>query len=98
MLSSYPKLRRTKSYFKEENIENIISEISSRCHLFLKGGHREDSFKGTDTLYLKNGDSINFHPPTILNVNRHGTGCALSSSITSLLGQDTSLNESCFIG
>lgn len=92
-----PNYDELKAISKEENIENIISEISSRCHLFLKGGHREDSFKGTDTLYLKNGDSINFHPPTILNVNRHGTGCALSSSITSLLGQGYSLNESCLL-
>lgn len=76
------------------NIAETITEISSRCHLFLKGGHRDDR-KGTDILYRKNLLPLEFPPREILNIDRHGSGCVLSTAIATYLEQGYSPEKSC---
>lgn len=82
-----------------DTIEEKIKDISGHCNLLLKGGHREnEDKKGRDELYLKNGKSFVFNPKSSQVHAKHGSGCILSSAITSFLAQGKSLHQACYKG
>ncbi|MGS2764953.1 thiamine phosphate synthase [Sinomicrobium sp. M5D2P9] len=89
-----PNYDEIKVLSGSRNIAETIAEISSRCHLFLKGGHRDER-RGTDILYRKDSLSQEFPPREILNIDRHGSGCVLSTAIATYLAQGYSLEKSC---
>ena len=65
------------------------------CAFLLKGGHL-DGDRMTDILF--DGQPYRFSSPRIVTNNLHGTGCTLSSSIATLLGQGHSLPEAVRLG
>ncbi len=60
------------------------------CAVLLKGGH---SLHDADDLLYENGRATWLHSERIDNPNSHGTGCTLSSAITSHLAKGHSLTE-----
>ncbi|MCR5518526.1 MAG: bifunctional hydroxymethylpyrimidine kinase/phosphomethylpyrimidine kinase [Lachnospiraceae bacterium] len=61
-----------------------------RCNVLLKGGHKIDD--ANDLLY-RDGGYVWFVGKRIDNPNTHGTGCTLSSAITSGLAKGESLDD-----
>ena len=61
------------------------------CAVLLKGGH---NISNADDLLYADGEILWFEGKRIDNPNTHGTGCTLSSAITSNLAQGLSLEES----
>ena len=68
----------------------IISERYG-CAVLCKGGH---AINDANDLLWKDGETVWFHGERIDNSNTHGTGCTLSSAITSNLARDLPLSES----
>jgi hydroxymethylpyrimidine/phosphomethylpyrimidine kinase len=73
--------------------ENIAEELSKHCSILLKGGHNPEVI-GTDYLYNKN-ERITINPKTTTIVEKHGSGCVLSSAITANLALNYDLVISC---
>lgn len=76
----------------KEDMVKAARQISERCGcaVLLKGGHSvRDS---NDLLYVK-GEYLWFEGKRINNSNTHGTGCTLSSAITSNLAKGYELGE-----
>ncbi|WP_268225441.1 thiamine phosphate synthase [Sinomicrobium oceani] len=92
-----PNYDELRAIAENGNIKKAISDISSRCPLLLKGGHRSDAQKGTDILYFKDAISATLLPRNILDVNRHGSGCVLSAGIASYLARGYDLLQSCIL-
>ncbi|MEE3419821.1 MAG: bifunctional hydroxymethylpyrimidine kinase/phosphomethylpyrimidine kinase [Lachnospiraceae bacterium] len=77
-----------------EEMVSAAGEICSRygCSVLVKGGHRiEDA---NDLLFAGDGTTHWFRGVRVDNPNTHGTGCTLSSAITSNLAKGYSLSES----
>ena len=64
---------------------------SYHCAVLLKGGH---SINDANDLLYANGELVWFEGKRINNPNTHGTGCTLSSAITSNLAKGFTLTES----
>lgn len=78
----------------EENMINaaeIIQNLGAK-NILIKGGHRSDNC--TDILLLNNSKIIKFKAERINTKNTHGTGCTLSSCITSLIAKGYSIENS----
>ncbi len=75
-----------------EDMEKASEEIGRwyGCAVLCKGGHREG---GADDLLYHNGEAHWFYGKRIGNPNTHGTGCTLSSAITSNLAKGQELPE-----
>lgn len=61
--------------------------------VFLKGGHSIET-PATDILFIGNKIEI-LHPEVITELEKHGTGCVISSAIVAYLALGYNLNESC---
>ena len=68
----------------------IISEYF-KCAVLCKGGHSVDN---SDDLLYFDGKEKWYLEKRINNTNTHGTGCTLSSAITSNIAKGYSLEES----
>jgi hydroxymethylpyrimidine/phosphomethylpyrimidine kinase len=75
------------------NIETKALLLSKHCDVLLKGGHNTDE-KGVDYLFIKN-EFIKLAPTTISSKEKHGSGCVLSSAITTNLALGFNTNTSC---
>ncbi|MFT6715381.1 MAG: hydroxymethylpyrimidine/phosphomethylpyrimidine kinase [Saprospiraceae bacterium] len=92
-----PNYLEFKKLTNGNNEQERISTITTHCNLLLKGGHREsDNKKGRDELYLTNGKTFVFNSKRSLVFEKHGSGCILSSAITSYLALGTPLNKACY--
>ena len=60
------------------------------CSVLLKGGH---SINDASDILCENGRLVWFEGKRIDNPNTHGTGCTLSSAISSNLAKGFSLSE-----
>lgn len=89
-----PNYDEIRALSENSDVEKAIAEITARCHLLLKGGHRNDR-KGTDILYRKGSSPVVFHPEKILDTDRHGSGCVLSSAIGAYLARGYTLEVAC---
>jgi hydroxymethylpyrimidine/phosphomethylpyrimidine kinase len=79
------------------NEKESIAKITSHCNLLLKGGHQKnENKKGRDELYLTNGKSYIFNPKRSPIFEKHGSGCILSSAITSYLSLGTPITKACY--
>lgn len=77
----------------EEDVINALHELSAltKSAILIKGGHSQGN--ADDYLYL-DGEVICFPGKRIDTQNTHGTGCTLSSAITSYLALGYDLCES----
>lgn len=78
----------------KEEMTKAAKKISFeyKCNVFLKGGHFQDN--ADDLLFYKDGNYEILESKRIDNPNTHGTGCTLSSAITSNLAKGLSLFDS----
>ena len=76
-------------------INSLVSakKLSKYCAVFLKGGHRVSDFS-EDDLFI-NGQKYSYSQRKIVDGEKHGSGCVLSSSIVSNLALGFDLIESC---
>ena len=69
-------------------------ELGKDFALLLKGGHSEDC-DAVDILWDRDGNQHKFVSPRLEGVEKHGTGCTLSSAILANLALGKSLPEAC---
>lgn len=79
-----PNYNEIQQLYIDKNLEETITHIQSKTNLFLKGGHFEDAI-GKDQLFLTNGKYFTLNPKHKNYSEKHGSGCVLSSAITSYL-------------
>jgi hydroxymethylpyrimidine/phosphomethylpyrimidine kinase len=89
-----PNYNEIQLLYPEKNITDTIAYISSRTNLFLKGGHRADHI-GQDILYQTNQKPVIINPKSANCSEKHGSGCVLSSAISSYLALGFSLKKAC---
>ncbi|MCH2193664.1 hydroxymethylpyrimidine/phosphomethylpyrimidine kinase [Kordia sp.] len=92
-----PNYDEIKQLYSDKNIEQAIQYISSKTNLFLKGGHKTDNV-GQDTLFTLEGKQFNLNPKSSNCTEKHGSGCVLSSAITSYLALGFPLLKACYGG
>jgi hydroxymethylpyrimidine/phosphomethylpyrimidine kinase len=78
-----PNVLEYKALFGERLPEIISKE--NKVGIFLKGGHAEE--KGKDYFYLK-GEVYPLKPKVQTTLEKHGTGCILSSAFIAFLSRD----------
>ncbi|MEI6865635.1 bifunctional hydroxymethylpyrimidine kinase/phosphomethylpyrimidine kinase [Flavicella sp.] len=87
-----PNYDEIKSISPEKSIDDTIEYISGFTNIYLKGGHREDK-KGWDELYHSGIVMINIPPNIEKTIEKHGSGCVLSSSLASNLSEEIELED-----
>ena len=87
-----PNFKEIKKLIPEKSEEEGAGLLSGYCNVLLKGGHREDN-KVTDILF-ENKIKFTFESEKI-NMDKHGTGCVLSSAILTNLAKGYDLVEAC---
>ncbi|MFC7774901.1 hydroxymethylpyrimidine/phosphomethylpyrimidine kinase [Flavobacterium sp. GCM10027622] len=73
--------------------ENNAQMLSNYCAVLLKGGHNSAAL-GTDYLYRQN-NRITLSPNVSNVIEKHGSGCVLSSAIAANMALGFSLETSC---
>lgn len=84
-----------------ENLEISAKELAElyQTSVLLKGGHLKLKDTMTDILYnYENKKTTVIQNESIITENTHGTGCSLSSSVATYVGQGFSLEEACIKG
>lgn len=91
-----PNYIEIENLYADKNSHETIAFLSSQTNLFLKGGHRKENI-GRDVLYNNNNNNqiITFEPKQTTCTEKHGSGCVLSSAITSYLALGFPLTEAC---
>jgi hydroxymethylpyrimidine/phosphomethylpyrimidine kinase len=77
---------------EEDPVKGAI-KISEWCNVYLKGGHSVET-PATDMLWINKHLDI-LHPETITELEKHGTGCILSSAIVANLALGHGWRRSC---
>jgi hydroxymethylpyrimidine/phosphomethylpyrimidine kinase len=78
---NYKEINQLGFEGSEEEIANKIKDLG--VNVFLKGGHNS-KLKGRDVLFTKD-KSYAYKSSEIVDIDKHGTGCVLSSAITAQL-------------
>ena len=92
-----PNYTEIEELYPENSIEETIAFISSKTNLFLKGGHNEKAI-GKDELFTFEGKQFTLNPKLKNCSDKHGSGCVLSSAITSYLALGFPLLKACYRG
>lgn len=91
----------TEKVTSDSDMVKLASEIKSKYifkNVLLKGGHL-DAFQLTDCLINNHiPEAKLYHHPVVSTPNLHGTGCALSTAITSFLISGMNLEKACEMG
>ena len=74
---------------------NILLELGVK-NILVKGGH--SNFKNIEDVFLNRKELKIFKNKKINTKNTHGTGCTLSSAITTFFACGKKLNKSCELG
>lgn len=77
----------------DDAIKNA-EHLQQFCNVYLKGGHAIDK-KGKDYLFTKEGKLFSYNPKIKEVFPKHGSGCVLSSTITSNLAKGLKLHAAC---
>ena len=85
-----PEMRRLMPDWGEVEAAKYLSK---HCHVLLKGGH--DSGAKVKDLLFKNGKYEVFTNDRLMGMDKHGSGCVLSTAITANLANGDSLSEAC---
>ncbi|WP_024768256.1 hydroxymethylpyrimidine/phosphomethylpyrimidine kinase [Aquimarina macrocephali] len=92
-----PNYNEIEKLYSSKTIKETIAYISSRTNLFLKGGHRKEAV-GKDELFTTSGKNFMFNPKRQNVSEKHGSGCVLSSAITTYLALGFPLIKACYRG
>lgn len=79
----------------ENDVVIGAEKIAKFCAVLLKGGHNIET-PATDILFIEEDIEI-FHPTKITELEKHGSGCVLSSAITGYLALGNDIKKSCFL-
>ncbi|WP_282085503.1 hydroxymethylpyrimidine/phosphomethylpyrimidine kinase [Aquimarina algiphila] len=90
-----PNYQEIEKLYTDKTIEETIVHISNKTNLFLKGGHREENV-GKDELYTRKGKRFTLNAKEQNVSEKHGSGCVLSSAVTTYLGLGFPLLKACF--
>ncbi|MCK5741721.1 MAG: hydroxymethylpyrimidine/phosphomethylpyrimidine kinase [Chlorobi bacterium] len=92
-----PNLQEYEKLFTgiDKNSDDLITMIAEAdlCNVLLKGGH-SGTAGSDDVLFEKTGRTV-FKADRIAGIEKHGTGCVLSSAITALLAKKQDLKTAC---
>ncbi len=92
-----PNLNEIEAFgSQKKEVKEIGLELSSLCHVYLKGGHSKEN-KGKDYLFIKEGKLYPFNSKKGTYFPKHGSGCIFSSALTASLAKNKSLIKSCLI-
>ncbi len=92
-----PNRIEIESLFADLSVTQTLQLLSSNTNVLLKGGHYTESV-GEDILYFKSGEKQHLLPKSEHCYPKHGSGCVLSSAITSYLALGFSLLEAVKMG
>ena len=92
-----PNYQEIQSLYSVKTIEETIQHIASKTNVYLKGGHLPEKI-GQDVLYTQQGKSYTLNPKLLNCTEKHGSGCVLSSAITSYLALGFPLLKACYRG
>lgn len=87
-----PNFEEIKLLYPEKDVEETIEYISEKTNVYLKGGHRTDK-KGWDVLYHNKIVQTNIEPKMKQVFEKHGSGCVLSSSLSSNIALEMDLED-----
>ena len=88
-----PNIPEFKELFKEINPQSIVDQYN--CSLLIKGGHSRNT-SVCDELYIPNEKPYFILSDKVSgDLQKHGTGCVLSSVIASNLANQLTLKEAC---
>jgi len=88
-----PNMPEVKMITGDENELEGALVLSMHTNVFLKGGHSNEEYV-TDRLFSM-GEIIEFRKERNEVSKKHGSGCVLSSAITSYLAQGNTVQEAC---
>lgn len=77
----------------EKDAVSAAEEMAAFCNVYLKGGHSIET-PATDMIWINRKLDI-LHPKEISELEKHGTGCVLSSAITAYLALGNPMHKSC---
>ena len=89
-----PNFDEIKILSGEKDEMKAAKELSKHCNVFLKGGHNEEK-QGRDYLFTNDGKIFPYKAKEISKIGKHGSGCVLSSAITTNLANGLSLQRAC---
>ncbi|TLP77263.1 hydroxymethylpyrimidine/phosphomethylpyrimidine kinase [Maribacter sp. ACAM166] len=89
-----PNYDEIQSLYPQMTIEDTLEHIGSFTNIYLKGGHRKDK-KGYDELYYSQIVMVNIPPFTTEVLEKHGSGCVLSSALASNIDMEVELEDAC---
>ena len=92
-----PNIEEIRMLMSERDEMKAVKELSKYCNVFLKGGHSDEK-KGRDYLFASDGKVFPFRAKKISETGKHGSGCVLSSAITSNLAKESKLQRACLEG
>jgi len=92
-----PNYNEIQQLYPEKDVTETIKHISSKTNLFLKGGHNDKAI-GKDELFTFEGKQFTLNPKLKNCSEKHGSGCVLSSAITSYLALGFPLLKACYRG
>jgi len=99
-----PNIDEIRILTGEQDEMKGTKELSKYCNVFLKGGHNEKQ-KGKDFLFITEGKVFPYRANLpagrqgkFLHLEKHGSGCVLSSAITANLALGNNLQRACLKG
>ncbi|MFC3973356.1 hydroxymethylpyrimidine/phosphomethylpyrimidine kinase [Maribacter confluentis] len=87
-----PNYDEIKCLYPQMTIEETLEHMANYTNIYLKGGHRADK-KGYDELYYSQFVMVNLPPFLSEVLEKHGSGCVLSSALASNLALDIGLED-----
>jgi hydroxymethylpyrimidine/phosphomethylpyrimidine kinase len=87
-----PNLEEIKKMIPEMEAEEGAEFLSNYCQILLKGGHSEDN-KANDILFARKVQTV--FEGNKVEMEKHGTGCVLSSAILANLAKGYDLIDAC---
>lgn len=88
-----PNWKEVQVLTGEEDVVKGAEQLATYCNVYLKGGHNIE-IPATDMLWLNKKIDI-LHPKEISELDKHGTGCVLSSALTAYLALGNPMHKSC---
>lgn len=88
-----PNWEEVTALTKEKDAVQGAEKLAKYCHVYLKGGHNIE-IPATDMLWINKKLDI-LHPKEITELEKHGTGCVLSSALAAYLALGHSIHLSC---
>ena len=92
-----PNHEEIQQLYADKSIKHKVEHICESSNMLLKGRHIADDL-GRDELYTTEGKKFILNPNMDNSTEKHGSGCILSSAITSYLALGFPLLKACYRG